>query len=183
MRRVQSLGQEDPLEEEMATHSKYSCLENAMVKGARWATVPGVTKSWTRLSTHTLQRIFPAQGSNPSLWHWQVDSFSLSHLGSPYLIGMYSNTLCARDLARHVYKLYPPNEEEQVCSTPEELGAMNRPKVTGLVCTSALIQGLSRQSAGFQLKLQRRHKTRKYQSVLCMTRVNAARETLKFTYT
>ena len=149
MRQVQSLGQEDPLEEEMATHSKYSCLENAVVKGAWRATAPGVAKSWTRLGTHTLQRIFPVQGSNPSLWHWQVDSFSLSHLESPYLIGMYSNTPCARDLTRHVYKLYPPNEEKQVCSTPEELGLMNRPKVTGLVCTSALIRALAANQLAF----------------------------------
>ena len=27
---VRSLGWEDPLEKEMATHSKYSCLENPM---------------------------------------------------------------------------------------------------------------------------------------------------------
>ena len=27
---VQSLGQEDPLEKGMATHSQYSCLENSM---------------------------------------------------------------------------------------------------------------------------------------------------------
>ena len=33
--RVQSLGQEDPLEEEMATHSRqYSCLENPMGRGS-----------------------------------------------------------------------------------------------------------------------------------------------------
>ena len=30
-----------------------------------------------------LQGIFPTQGSNPSLLHWQVDSLALSHLGSP----------------------------------------------------------------------------------------------------
>ena len=30
-----------------------------------------------------LQRIFPTQGSNPCLLHWQVDSLPLSHLGSP----------------------------------------------------------------------------------------------------
>ena len=29
---------------------KYSCLENSMDRGAWWATVYGVTKSWTRLS-------------------------------------------------------------------------------------------------------------------------------------
>ena len=28
---------------------QYSCLENAMDSGAWWATVPGVTESWTRL--------------------------------------------------------------------------------------------------------------------------------------
>ena len=45
---VQSLGQEDPLEEEMGTHSlQYSCLEDSMDKGAWRATVHGVTKSQT----------------------------------------------------------------------------------------------------------------------------------------
>ena len=29
---------------------QYSCLENSMDRGAWWATVHGVTKSWTRLS-------------------------------------------------------------------------------------------------------------------------------------
>ena len=29
---------------------QYSCLENSMNRGAEWATVHGVTKSWTRLS-------------------------------------------------------------------------------------------------------------------------------------
>ena len=31
----------------------YSCLENPMDRGARWATVHGVAKSWTRLSNFT----------------------------------------------------------------------------------------------------------------------------------
>ena len=31
---------------------QYSCLENFTDRGAWWATVHGVTKSWTRLSTH-----------------------------------------------------------------------------------------------------------------------------------
>ena len=31
---------------------QYSCLENSMDRGAWWATVHGVTKSWTQLSTH-----------------------------------------------------------------------------------------------------------------------------------
>ena len=32
---------------------QYSCLENPMDRGARWATVIGVAKSWTWLSTNT----------------------------------------------------------------------------------------------------------------------------------
>ena len=43
---VGSLGHEDPLEKEMATHSKYSHLENFMDRRSWQATV-GVTKSWT----------------------------------------------------------------------------------------------------------------------------------------
>ena len=31
-----------------------------------------------------LQGIFPTQGSNPHLLHWQVGSLPLSRLGSPY---------------------------------------------------------------------------------------------------
>ena len=37
----------------------------------------------TGVSCHfLLQGIFPTQGSNPSLLHWQADSLSLHHLGS-----------------------------------------------------------------------------------------------------
>ena len=32
---------------------QYSCLENPVNRGAWWATVHGVTKSWTRLSNYT----------------------------------------------------------------------------------------------------------------------------------
>ena len=46
---VRSLGQEDPLEEGMATHSS-TCLENPMDRGAWWATVHGVAKSQTQLT-------------------------------------------------------------------------------------------------------------------------------------
>ena len=50
---VESLGQEDPLEEEMTTNAfQYSCLENPRNRGT-WGTVHGVTESDTteRLST------------------------------------------------------------------------------------------------------------------------------------
>ena len=39
-----SLGREDPLEKEMATHSSIQYLGNPMDRGAWWATVHGVTK-------------------------------------------------------------------------------------------------------------------------------------------
>ena len=48
--RVQSLGQEDLLEEEMAPHSSIIPWENPMGRGTWWATVQGVTKSQTQLS-------------------------------------------------------------------------------------------------------------------------------------
>ena len=47
---VQSLGWEDPLEEGMATHSSILTWRIPMDRGTWWATVHGVTKSWTQLS-------------------------------------------------------------------------------------------------------------------------------------
>ena len=44
---VQSLGQEDPLEKEMATHSSTLAWKNPMDGGAWQATVHGVAKSRT----------------------------------------------------------------------------------------------------------------------------------------
>ena len=42
---ARSLGQEDPLEEGMVTHSKYSCLENPMDRRAWQSIVHRVAKS------------------------------------------------------------------------------------------------------------------------------------------
>ena len=53
---VQSLGQEDPLEEVMATHSRILVMENALDKGA-WKTtvhrVERVRHGPKQLNTHT----------------------------------------------------------------------------------------------------------------------------------
>ena len=38
---------------------QYSCLENPIDRGAWWATVHGVAKSWTRLSDFTFTFHFP----------------------------------------------------------------------------------------------------------------------------
>ena len=45
---------------------QYSCLENPMDGGAWWATVHGVTKSWTRLSDWT--ELNWTRDWNPSFW-------------------------------------------------------------------------------------------------------------------
>ena len=53
-----NLGQEDCPEEGMATHSSIFAWRIPMDRGAWWATLHGITKSWTQLSdltyTHTI---------------------------------------------------------------------------------------------------------------------------------
>ena len=46
---------------------QFSCLENSMDRGAWWATVHGIPKSQTRLSTHTILIIF--RKHKPHLGH------------------------------------------------------------------------------------------------------------------
>ena len=47
---VQSLGQEDPLEKEMANHSSTLAWKNPMDRGAWQATIYSITKNQTQLS-------------------------------------------------------------------------------------------------------------------------------------
>ena len=54
--RVPYLGQEDPLEEDMATHSSILAWRISMDRGTWWATVHEVTKSQTRLKRLSMQR-------------------------------------------------------------------------------------------------------------------------------
>ena len=49
--RVPSLDWEDPLEEEMVTHSGYYCLENPMDRGAWQSTIHRVTRVSHNLAT------------------------------------------------------------------------------------------------------------------------------------
>ena len=51
---VWSLGQEDPLQEEMASNSSILTWKNSMGREAWWAEVHGVSKSRTPLSTFSL---------------------------------------------------------------------------------------------------------------------------------
>ena len=47
---VRSLGREDPSGDGNGNPLQYSCLENPMDRGAWWATVHGVAKSWTEVT-------------------------------------------------------------------------------------------------------------------------------------
>ena len=72
---VQSLGQEDPLEEDHGNPLQYSCMENPMDRGAWQATVLGVTESDMSEVTehaHTRRRvgIGQARGCGRARWGW-----------------------------------------------------------------------------------------------------------------
>ena len=81
---VQSLDQEDPLEEEMATHSSILAWKNLMDRGAWWATVHGsqrVGHDWA----HTESRLFilildiiPCYHyfAAQIVWIWPMDTLS-----------------------------------------------------------------------------------------------------------
>ena len=70
---IQSLGQEDPLEEEMAAHFSILAWRIPMDRGARWAAVHGVAKSQTRHSIAIKKEACP---SKEQQLDWQV---SLQH--------------------------------------------------------------------------------------------------------
>ena len=55
-----------PLEEEMAIHSKYSCLGSPKNRGAQWVAVRGVAKNQTRLSMY-IHRQQKVQGSETGI--------------------------------------------------------------------------------------------------------------------
>ena len=58
---VQSLGWEDPLEEDMAIHSSILAWRIPMNRGDWWATVHGVPQSRTRLRLSIKQHLPPQQ--------------------------------------------------------------------------------------------------------------------------
>ena len=60
---VQSLDLEDFQEKGMATHSKYSCLENSMNRRAWQATVHGFTKCCTQLRNQHFHILYKAKYS------------------------------------------------------------------------------------------------------------------------
>ena len=86
---VQSLGWEDPLEEGMASHSQYCRLENPMDRGAWWATVHGVAKSWTWLK----QLSMPALCFRSLLTFLLLLVLLLHELWNLYYIVLFTNQL------------------------------------------------------------------------------------------
>ena len=66
--------------EENGNPLQYSCLENSMDRGAWWAIVPGVKKTWTQLSVQTTTDASYFEGLGPdgvhlnySLCCWSVN--------------------------------------------------------------------------------------------------------------
>ena len=60
---------------------QYSCLENPMDRGAWWATVQGVAKSQTRLSTHTQHNAAAAYAEDTLVSHWAARRTELRQRG------------------------------------------------------------------------------------------------------
>ena len=55
------------------TPLQYSCLENPMDRGAWWAAVRGVAKSWTRLHFHfSLSCIGEGNGNHSTVLAWRI---------------------------------------------------------------------------------------------------------------
>ena len=66
------LGREDPLEKEMATLSSILAWRIPMDRGAWWATVHGVAKSWARLSDFTSLLVAQIVNNLPAMQETQV---------------------------------------------------------------------------------------------------------------
>ena len=64
------------------TSLQYSCLENPMNRGAWWAAVHGVTKSWTRLSDFTFTFHFHALEKEMAT-HFSVLAWRIPGTGEP----------------------------------------------------------------------------------------------------
>ena len=78
----------------------------------------------TEAACHALfQGIFLTQGSNPHLLHWQVDSLTLSHKGSPYAL------VCTKLLSRVQISVTPCTI---ACQAPLSIGFSRQEHWSGL---------------------------------------------------
>ena len=76
---VQSLGWEDPLEEEMATHSSILAWENPVNRGAWWATVHEVT---TAAAEHAHTHVYTYMYKYIQLKYFAVQQKLIQHYKS-----------------------------------------------------------------------------------------------------
>ena len=79
---VRSLGREDPLEKEMATHSSTLAWKIPLDGGAWKAAVHGVAEGWTRLRDFTFTFHFPALGKEMTT-HSSVLAWRIPGVGEP----------------------------------------------------------------------------------------------------
>ena len=87
---------------------QYSCLENPMDRGAWWAAVHGVSKSWTRLSDFTFTFHFHAlekeMAAHSSVLAWRIPGMAehgeLPSMGS-HRVGLDWSDLAAAAAAAH----------------------------------------------------------------------------------
>ena len=79
---VGSLGQADPLEKGMATHSSILAWKIPRMGGAWWASVHGVTTSWTRLSNFPFTFHFHALEKEMAT-HSRVLAWRIPGMGEP----------------------------------------------------------------------------------------------------
>ena len=75
---VQSLGREDPVEKEMATHCSILACRIPMDREAWWATVHGFTKSRTRLSDLAYMHALKSSALLGILFQKEKDFFQTS---------------------------------------------------------------------------------------------------------
>ena len=130
---VRSMGREDPPGEGNGNPLQYSCLENPMGRGAWWATVYGVAKSWMWLHFHfhfqntgwELDRSFPSgsdseksscnagdpgltPGSGRSPGERNGNPLQHSCLGNPMDRGAWQATVYGFARIRHDLATKPP---------------------------------------------------------------------------
>ena len=93
----------------MGTPLQYSCLENPMDRGAWWAAVHGVARSWTRLSdfpfTFRFHALEKEMATHSSVLAWRVPGMAepgeLLSLGS-HRVGHNCSDLAAAEQSRMV---------------------------------------------------------------------------------
>ena len=95
-----------------------SCLENPMDRGAWWATVNGVLKSQTRLSTYTLknrERVMgcksqpTSQQKYPSVENGGGKSINIKTIPIPNIFSLQISSRTVK-----LWPLYPPLEEDLI---------------------------------------------------------------------